>query len=65
MNFRDLVATSGENGGFTIFDKDKEKKFENFITVIVYHVTKPGVTGLTNARSRPLISVSVAPQHEC
>ena len=33
MNARDLVATSGENGGFTIFDKDKGKKFENDFNV--------------------------------
>ena len=32
MNARDLVATSGENGGFTIFDKDKEKSLKMIST---------------------------------
>ena len=56
MNDRDpdLVATSGENGRDTFYHRDNISRDK-----------ARGNKVLTNSRSRPLVSVSVAPEHEC
>ena len=57
MNARDLVATSGENGGFTIFDKDKGKKFENDFNMVVPNTTQLNIFHFQKPNENVIYSV--------